>query len=290
MDKILTNVSTLMHYVENQATENNEENIIEPFQSNFSSPTIYVTLFRGSVIVLLALTLIVGVIINYRLLKSVRNEEQGEPGKILQRILETYALVQVICWPCLVLGYTSLVYIMQNYENFLDPCIIINIHHIFMFAFLLVRFFIGLNSLILAVGRYAFVVQHIRMLSFGIKRFGKLLVHSSFFVPVLMSLWASAVMSFEYRFGGSWYAKYANFCPSTYDDDIQTHTANDNDEFQPYTANGMYRSPLYNLMNHYTTPVIRKAFYVGFVIMSSILYLNITEGIIYIKSAIFITR
>ena len=129
----------------------------------------------------------------------------------------------------------------------------------------------------LAVGRYAFVVHHSRMLSFGIKRFGKLLVYSSFIVPVIMSLWASAIISFEYRSEGGWYARYAMVCLSTYDDDLQ-----------PY--NRVYRSPIYNLVNYYTPPVIRKALYVGFVIMSSILYLNITEGIIYVKSAIFVIR
>ena len=240
-------------------------------------------LIRGSIIGLLILTLIVGIIINYKLLKSVSQEEHGESGKIFQRILETYALVQLICWPGLVLGFTTLVYIIQNYESFLDPCVIININHILLFAFLLVRLFIGLNSLMLAVGRYAFVVHHSRMLSFGIKRFGKLLVYSSFIVPVFMSLWASAIISLEYRSGDSWYARYANVCLSTYDDDLQSYN-----DLQPY--NRVYRSPIYNLVNYYTPPVIRKALYVGFVIMSSILYLNITEGIIYVKSVIFVIR
>ena len=69
----------------------NEANVEERF-------SIYWCLFQFSIIVLLG----IGVVVNYKLFDSVRNETHGTSGKALQWIVKTWALIQAIGWPILV--------------------------------------------------------------------------------------------------------------------------------------------------------------------------------------------
>ena len=44
-----------------------------------------------------------GVIVGIRLYNNLNNEKHREQGKVIQRIMKTYAIMQCIAWPCIMI-------------------------------------------------------------------------------------------------------------------------------------------------------------------------------------------
>ena len=246
----------------------NEANVEERF-------SIYWRLFQFSIIVLLG----IGVVVNYKLFDSNRNETHATSGKALQWIVKTWALIQAIGWPILVFIWILFFEIVRIYGSLLNPCIIINTTHILVFAFLFFRLYLSLNSLILAIGRYAFVVQDDRIMKFGKEKMGKILIWSSFIIPLATSILALSVATLEYK---GWFAEfkiYDDLCSAT---DIDSQKSNTTDQ--------NYRSPIFKLAHASLSSSTTYGMYVVLIVTSIILYSNITEGIVYVRSAIFLIR
>ena len=223
--------------------------------------------------------LLVGIMVNYKLFDSVRKETHGDSGKVLQWIIKTYALVMAIGIPCLFFGWIIVLEIVVTYGDLLNPCIVINLAHILVLSFIYLRAHVGLNSFILALGRYAYVVHHERILRFGQIRLGKILKISSFVIPLVTTIMASSVVPVQYKGWFSVLKKYDHLCSFT-----------DNDKLKSNSTDEFYRSPIYNLAHSSLSSSVMYGMYVVLVVTTSVLYLNVTEGIIYIKSAIFVIR
>ena len=100
----------------------------------------------------------VGVILNTKLYKNVKNETRQEKGKVIQRIMKTYAIVQTIAWPCIVWG-NVLLGINRSVYSVFHPCLALSLQIFLRFFYKLVRLFVGFNSLIVALCQYLFVQQ-----------------------------------------------------------------------------------------------------------------------------------
>ena len=222
---------------------------------------------------------LVAFIVNYKLFDSVRKESHGDSGKALQWILKTFALIQAIGWPSVVLGWYILMETVFAYGDLLNSCIVMYCAHVLVFSFMYMRAYVGLNSLILAFGRYAFVVHHVRILKFGQIRMGRILKSLCFIIPLFTTLLASSIAPVRYTGWFSGLKKHDHLCYMTYN---SQHNSSVNDEF--------YRSPIYKLAHLLLSPFANYCMYIVFIVTSVMLYSNVTEGIVYIKCVIFVVR
>ena len=244
-------------------------------QTNSNVDAVSLMVFRGT----LALILIIGVMINHKLFNNVRKEIHKDKGKVLQRIMKNYAIIQAIGWPCISLGFIALMVVLHTYGGHLNPCIYVYGAHILIFSYLLLRFYIGLNTLIIAFGRYLFVVHDDQVLKFGLKKVAKILIYSSFIIPLLMSLLAVSVTTYEYN---GWLAE------------IHVHemacSLTDVDKLKTNETSLSYQSPIYTLVHSSLPSSVTYCLYILYVVFASILYLNVTEGFIYVKCFVFVFR
>ena len=224
------------------------------------------------------------VLVNYKPYDSVTKEKHGDSSKAFQWIIRVCALARAIGYPALVIALNISVEIVGAYGDLLNPCIVINIVHVLVFCFAYLRAYVGLNSLILAFGRYAFVIHHGRIFKFGKRKFGKLLKGLSFIIPLFSTLLALSVATVPYdRWTGALTVLTHRWF-STIKASDRSCSFSDNDQFEP----NIYISPIYSLADSWLSSSAMNCMYVVFVVTSVILYSNITEGIVYIKSAIFV--
>ena len=228
------------------------------------------------------IVIFIGLKVNYTLYNKVRTEKHTEAGKVLQWIMKAYALMQAIT--CL--GSWVLQELLSiagwNRLTFLHPCNVLNTSHLLMFTFLFFQLYFGIISLSLAIGRYAFVVQSGPISSFGVQKFGNILIWSSFVIPFIMTLLVSAVLSIEYNGLLAPLKFYELSCSFPESEEFKVNTT--------ITCYNCYRSPIYNLANAYLPSSAIDSMLVFLVIAYLILYCNITEGIIYFKCVIFVFR
>ena len=146
-----------------------------------------------------ALVIAVGMAINCKLYRNVMKESPGERGKVFQQMMKNYTRIQVFGWTFIWIWMTTILSIMSlNYDSMISPCMVVNAFHLGMFSYFIVRFYVGFNSLILAVGRYVFVVHDDRVLSWGVKKVSRVLIVSSILIPFLMALLANSVVTLQY--------------------------------------------------------------------------------------------
>ena len=272
MNQILINKSSEMNFFEVEETKTHDTNGIKTLQS--SRFFLYLIFYCVN-----AVLLVIGVIVNFKLFNNVRKEKHGDSGKALQYIVKTYAIVQAICFPTIFIAYFVFNHVVELYGDLFNPCTIMCTIHILTFLSTYHRFYVGLNSLILAFGRYFFVIHDRKILYFGQKKLGGILIHSSFIIPLFMTVLALACMPMEYKGWLATIGQYDRLCSVT-----------DNDNLTSNTTDIVYKSPIYHLVQ-FILP-FSSTYYIRAVLYATvlILYSNITEGIIYLRCAIFVNR
>ena len=231
-----------------------------------------------------ALVIAVGMVINYKLYRNVMKENPGERGKVFQQMMKNYTRIQVFGWTFIWIWMTTILSIMSlNYDFMISPCMVVNGFHLGMFSYFIVRFYVGFNSLILAVGRYIFVVHDEKVLSWGVEKVSRVLIISSILIPFLMALLANSVVTLQYT---GWLApvhdyeeKCANLTNGVLSHDMTKTQGID-----------YYRSPFYDFVHLYFPSWMSDGLYLLFLVSVAALFSNITEGVIYIKCALFVFR
>ena len=128
-----------------------------------------------------------GVIVNKRLYQNVKNEEHLEKGKVIQRILKTFARVQYLGWPTIL----CLAFALKLNKEVLGTIPMSLIHpsiKVLRATYTLMNNYVGFNSLIIATTRYVFIVYEPFAEKIGIKRLRILFVASSICTDVLSLL------------------------------------------------------------------------------------------------------
>ena len=225
--------------------------------------------------------LFTGVIINYKLYCMIKKETPGEKGKVLQRIMKNYAIVQAFGWTSVWLPFIVLMVSIDHYGTLFHPCIYVYGTNILIFFYGFLRAYIGLNSMIIAFGRYAFVVHDQKVLKYGVEKLGKILICASFIIPLLISLLGESVITLKYNGWLSKIGEYEHSCSSP---------AVNGTFMKSEEIGKLYKSPIYKIVHSLLPSWATQGLYLLFVVTVTILYSNITEGIIYVKSAVFIFR
>ena len=231
-----------------------------------------------------ALVIAVGVTINYKLYCNVMKETPGEKGKVFQQIMKNYTRMQVFGFGFVWIWMTALLSIVSlNYNIMISPCMVVNAFHIGMFSYIIVRSYVGFNSFILAVGRYVFVVHDDKVFSWGVKKVSRVLIISSILVPFLMALLTNSVVTLQYTGWLSHARDYVEKCENL------TYGALNHDIPKTQSID-YFRSPFYDFVQLNFPSWMSDGLYILFLVSVTALYSNITEGLIYIKCALFVFR
>ena len=245
---------------------------------NFFWLTIYRTVF--------SLVIIFGVVINKKLFNTVRNETPGERGKVFQQILKSYAVIQFIGWPFIWVWLLGIGILLQTDVQTIPACFYVNCVHIGVFSYLFVRTYVGFTSLILAAGRYIFVVHDHHVMKWGIEVVARTLIRSSFIIPMLMALLSDSVITLEYNGWLSQIQPYEASCNSQYSYKLvpqQSIVGN-------RTAKELFKSPLYDALHSLLPTWSTSVLYWLYIALAVVLFSNISEGVIYSKCALFVFR
>ena len=142
-----------------------------------------------------------GIMIHRKLYYNIKNEEHLEKGKVIQRIMKTYSIVQCTVTPSLLVLATPLFdasvteeldltfkYYLIQYVTIVSICLIL---------------YIGLNSLIIAICRYMFIVCHKWTEEIGVRRCRSIIISTSVVLPIILTFSQICVMSTEEIFSFS---------------------------------------------------------------------------------------
>ena len=214
----------------------------------------------------------IGIVIGKKLYNNVRTEDHQEKGKVIQRVMKTYAIAQCIGWPCCMsLGW--ILFVNKTSLNLIQPVLIRYVIASVRFLYTIFRWYIGFNSLIIAICRYTFIVYDNLVLKFGINRIRYLYLSSSVGIPILIAFMHDAAAPMEH-------AWICMFMP----DNNQTYQGGDSIGIfcTKNIAANTIQSPIYNVLNEYMSPSVTYVLWIVCFVLIVITNSNFIEGFIYL--------
>ena len=142
-----------------------------------------------------------GIMIHRKLYYNIKNEEHLEKGKVIQRIIKTYSIVQCTVTPSLLVLMTPL--LDASVVNELNFTVKYYLIQFVTFGGICLILYIGLNSLVIAVCRYMFIVFHKWTDEIGISRCRSAIISTSVGLPIILTILQTWVMSTEEIFSSS---------------------------------------------------------------------------------------
>ena len=108
-----------------------------------------------------------GILVNRKFYKNVKQETHREKGKVIQRIMMTYAIVQAVGWPSII-WINILLRIDQVVFIIIPPCVYLFSMHAIRLLSIMLRMYVCFNSLVVAICRYLFIVWDEMISNFGL--------------------------------------------------------------------------------------------------------------------------
>ena len=219
--------------------------------------------------------MVLGVIVNKRLYQNVKNEEHLEKGKVIQRILKTFAWVQCYGWPSII----CLAFALKLNAEVLDliptlvlhPCI-----KVLRAMYTMINNYVGFNSLIIAITRYFFIVHEVVAERIGIKRLRSIFVAFSIGIPMMTSMINESINPVE----EAWSSIFVpNYNPS------QKRNGENNATIIITSI-----SPLLHIPDRYVPSFAKFGMQIFWFIMLVSTYSNILEGVMYLRIYIYYFR
>ena len=135
----------------------------------------------------------VGIFVCLKLYRNTNKEDHREKGKVIQMIIKTYAIVQCIAWPSLLtLAWTLVVNVTVC--NVIPRFVIPYAISLCRFLWLVLRGYVGLHSMIVAIARCCFIVYDGQISRLTIKTVRRLFMGCSIGIPVFLALLAEATV------------------------------------------------------------------------------------------------
>ena len=225
-----------------------------------------------------------GITIGRKLYNNVKNEDHQERGKVIQRIMTTYSMVQCAAWPIFMIA-AWILYVNKNIFGIIQPFQVRYSIITFRFLFTMFKVYIGFNSMIISMCRYIFIVHDNFVSKIGIQRTKCIFICSSVVLPILISFLNDAIQPIEM----TWICMFMS--PGNLENS-QGNIGNDSHGIfcAKDVMEGISESPIYNVFHeHFSAP-----FTYGLQIFTKVLVIittsNIVEGFMYSHTFIYITR
>ena len=214
------------------------------------------------------------IIVNKKLYSNIKNEEHLEKGKVIQYLVKTYALVQCVGWPFIILTYGS-IRLLSHFSVDLPLKALV---HSFRFLYTIFRDYVQFHSLIIAISRYTFIVHDSSATRFGISRLRKIFITSSVVVPLLSSVFYEFTCPIE--------KSYLYWSHGQWAETTQNSTKNQNAE----QSGDELESAFFVLFRAIFSPSVVNAVSMVENVLFSIIYSNLVEGCIYCHIFIWLYR
>ena len=222
------------------------------------------------------IAILFGLIIGKRLYQNIKEEERGEKGKVLQRIMKTYIIIQCIAWP-LTLSLFVVVSIMARTTQFTGKNLALEVFLRALisskrFLYTLTLLYVGFNSLIVAICRYIFIVLVQHNDTFTIKKIRSWVIAASIFIPMMLAILHEATSPLNDR----WLDTIRMETPANSTSVIISK--------YPVTNATIivHQSPVFTIFDEYVPPAIKFGISIMCTAMKLVIFSNILEGCIYL--------
>ena len=225
------------------------------------------------------ITMSFGVILNHKLYKYVKDEEHKEKGKIVQRILKTFALIQCIGWPVIM----TFGFLLKLNTEVLDviPLPLVRFSIIFLRAiYTTINSYIGFNSLIIAITRYVFTIHNSIVQKIGIQKLRSIFISSSIIVPMVLAYLNESIIPVEEVWSSIFIPNYA----------YSVERAGEKLSFDNTTTISAISRPLLAFPDHSSLEYVKCILQVIWFCMLVMTYSNIVEGFLYLRVYIYYYR
>ena len=206
------------------------------------------------------------IFVNKRLYSNISNEEHLEKGKVIQYLVKTYALVQCVGWPIIVLAYG----VIKLISHFSQSLPINSLVSIFRFLYTLLRDYVQFHSLIVAITRYTFIVYDSSATRFGINRLRKIFIALSIGIPIFSSALYEVSTPLEKTYINWFYNKEWTY-------NFKNDSAEQNVDYSDLELESAFFVLFHKF---FSSSVANIVISVGHVLFS-IMYTNLVEGCIY---------
>ena len=221
-----------------------------------------------------------GLVICRKLYIDTRNEEHKEKGKVIQRIMKNYCLVQCGVWPLItvmfgIIKFTSFSTMVYNHQS-----LMIIIVSCLRSLLRLNLGYVGFNSFAIATCRYVFIMHITHDGYTSIRKARKFFVVISVVVPII--LWALNETLIPYpdaHLGPPIHADSKPIAQSNLTD-VEGMVNSTIETIEPLSFL-IPQSPLFLVVEKYVSTSIISGFKIASYVIQSILYSNIPEGVLY---------
>ena len=218
----------------------------------------------------------IGIIIGIKLYQNVKQEERKEKGKVLQRIMKTYVVIQCVAWPLILTLMTVVTIVAKTTSltanNSALETLLRSFISTYRFLYILTLSYVGFNSLIIAICRYTFIVLVQHDDTFTIKRIRKWVLASSLIIPVLLAVLHEATIPMHSR--------WVDILGQMVTPDNDTAVMIDS-PVQSRSIISVHQSPIFNLFDYYVPIPIKSGIGIACNMMKIAIFSNLLEGCIY---------
>ena len=130
----------------------------------------------------------IGIVIGCKVYRNINEQEFQDKGKVIQRIIKTYLLVQCVSWPLVLVLFGVKSAVIRSAFIVNHPSMTATFIHISNFIVKLTLMYVGFNSLIIAVCRYTFMMIVTHNDASNIKKIRQLIVIISIMVPIIITV------------------------------------------------------------------------------------------------------
>ena len=130
----------------------------------------------------------IGITIACKVYRNINEQEFQDKGKVIQRIIKTYLLVQCVSWPLVLVLFGVKSAVIRSAFIVNHPSMTATFIHMSNFIVKLTLMYVGFNSLIIAVCRYTFMMIVTHNDASTIKKIRQLIVIISIMVPIIITV------------------------------------------------------------------------------------------------------
>ena len=226
-----------------------------------------------ALILLGSLFAIAGIALGKKLYDNVQKEDHQEKGKIMQKITKTYALLQCIGYPIVMIS-AWLLYVNKFVLTIFRPGMARHAILILRLVYTLLRSYVGLNSLIIALCRYTFILCENQVYNIGINRFRSIVLSCSVVMPIILAFSNEATHPVEI----SWTCLFMPYCNQKLQIDLRNAS---NIFCSRHHVQEIAESLIYTVYNEYLPQLFTQGMKIFHAVFVVILSSNVLEGFLY---------
>ena len=224
-----------------------------------------------------------GLAICRKLYIDTRNEEHKEKGKVIQRIMKNYCLVQCGVWPLItvmfgIIKFTSFSTMVYNHQS-----LMIIIVSCLRSLLRLNLGYVGFNSFAIVTCRYVFIMHITHDEYTSIRKIRKFFLVISFIVPLILWVVNEALIPYpeaNLLIVESPIHADSKLIAQSNLTDVEGMVNSTIDTIEQISFL-IPQSPLFLVVEKYVSTSIISGFKIASYVIQSFLYSNITEGVLY---------